>query len=356
MPRHGGAVLLPQCSRKRTAAYSPSIFASTAIRAKSAFLRLPVGCHSLIPHVYVEVAAALHRVHDDAALLQPRHERLVDAQIKGVAALQQLHVRHRPGAVQVDSVSLVQALHFGVRHQLQASLLRLSGHHRVHLSRERNHIHGHVAEQRQAPEQRADVAMFEPADHRHPAPVDAPQFPVQRVQVRQGLRGVIVQAASVDDGDRVRGFSAFDDPLVAGAKHHDVDVQARQDGDDVVDVVWRAHREKLRGVLGAVGLATQEPDRPLEGGSREEARLVKERVQGVTAQGRGGPGRLPQLVGEAKDLLFDPRPFELGRAGQMMMVRHDSLEWRRLTIARRGPRCTIARRGPPPVSRPSLGG
>ena len=113
-------------------------------------------------------------------------------------------------------------------------------------------------------------------------------------------------------------------------QHDDVEAQAGEYLDHVVDVARGLDGEELRGVLRLVGRASKQAEGALEGSSRDEAGLVEEAVKGLAFKG-GQAVAVLEPIGALEDGLLGPSAVELRGGGQVKVLRHGVLgvlEWR----------------------------
>ena len=68
---------------------------------------------------------------------------------------------------------------------------------------------------------------------------------------------MVVGTAAIDNGQGVGTLSVLHDPRIAGAENDEVKPQARQYTENVINLADGMCREKLRCILGMVGLPAQ---------------------------------------------------------------------------------------------------
>ena len=232
---------------------------------------------------------------------------------------------HGARPVEVDDVRVLHTIVEAAGLEADALGLAVGADGGVDLAADGDEGDRHVVVEGEPIQKGADVAVFEAAHDGHARTVDRAALPRDGVQVGECLRGVIVEAAAVDDGDGVDGAGAVHDALAAAAQHDDVEVQAGEDLDDVVDVARRLDGEELRGVLGLISVAAKKAEGALEGGPCDEAGLVEETVEGLAFQGGQALAALLQPVGKVEDRLLGPGAVELGGRGEVKMLRHERL-------------------------------
>ena len=237
---------------------------------------------------------------------------------------------HGTRPVEVDDVRVFHTVVEAARLEAQALGLTIGADGGVDLAAEGDQRDRYVVVEGEPVQEGADVAVFEAAHHGHASAVHRAALPRDGVEVGKGLGGVVVEAAAVDDGNGVDGAGALDDALAAAAQHDDVEAQAGEYLDHVVDVARGLDREELRGVLCLVGRASKQAEGALEGSPRDEAGLVEEAVKGLAFKG-GQAVAVLEPIGALEDGLLGPSAVELRGGGEVKVLRHGVLgvlEWR----------------------------